>query len=166
MTMTNANGHTSDLDLELLHDGELEGSRKRAVEAHLQSCSDCAKKLESMGKLSRMIAVAAEERSANLEFDRFLSKVRQGIEKERTPSPAEALGVWLQEFFSFQKWIWVPSAAAAAAALVAVLWFALPSTQAAGSSQVASVSFASGSGIVFQMEENDGSTTAVVWVNE
>jgi len=162
--------HIPDQELERYFDGELSGSKAAEIKDHIESCKDCCAKLQRMENLGRMIRFAAEENAESFDEDAFLANVRKGIEKDRQVPLSETLKVWLEEFFSFRKQIWVPSAVAVTAAvLVMVVSFSQPvdmTPEPYGNSNVASVSFDSGSGIVFQVEEDNGSTTAVVWVNE
>ncbi|MFZ0787268.1 MAG: zf-HC2 domain-containing protein, partial [Candidatus Acidiferrales bacterium] len=55
-----ANGHpTRDEDFDLLALGAVEGDEKQAIEAHVASCADCARKLaEARGRVA-MLSLAA-----------------------------------------------------------------------------------------------------------
>lgn len=163
--------HPSDLEIEALFDGELDGLRKREVEAHVASCPECGARLKRIEHLSRGIGVMSERMAEGVDFDAFFAKVNEGIRRAEPTPIGERIGVWLDEFVAFRKAIWIP-ALAGASAIAVMLAITLsgappsPTRLQGGSSNVASVTFDSGSGIVFQMEEENGTTTAVVWVNE
>jgi hypothetical protein len=83
--------------------------------------------------------------------------------------------VWIGEFFRYRRRVWAPPLAlAGAAAAVLVVVFAIgrdaptiPTTHGSQGSAVLSVSFGSTvDGTVFELEDKDGSTTAVIWVDQ
>ncbi len=111
------NGHpTRDEDFDLLALGALEGEEKQALEAHVASCDDCARKLaEARGRVAMLsLAVPPVAPSAAVK-QRLMARVRGDAEAAAAAAPASAaFGHWWNA-------ILVP-AAAALAALTIFLW--------------------------------------------
>ncbi len=109
------NGHpTRDEDFDLLALGALEGEEKQALEAHLASCADCARKLaEARGRVAMLALAAPPVAPSAAVKQRLMAQIRG----EAAAAPASATAV-------FGRWwnaILVP-AAVALAALTIFLW--------------------------------------------
>ena len=107
------NGHpTRDEDFDLLALGALEGEEKQALEAHVASCADCARKLaEARGRVAMLSFAAPQVAPSAAVKQRLMAQIRG----EAAPAPAPAV---------FGRWwnaILVP-AAVALAALTIFLW--------------------------------------------
>jgi anti-sigma factor RsiW len=50
------------MELSALFDGELEGEQRQVVEAHVQGCEACRKRLDGMGRLRRALSALSEPR--------------------------------------------------------------------------------------------------------
>ena len=124
------NGHpTREEDFDLYALGALEGDEKRAIESHLASCADCARRLaEARGRVA-LIALAAPrvEPSAALK-QRLMQRVRDDAESAHgaaiapraTPAPKSGYGA--TGFFG--RWwaaVLIPAGAVLAIATI-LLW--------------------------------------------
>jgi len=126
-----ANGHpTRDEDFDLLALGALEGDERRAIEAHVASCADCARKLaEARGRVAMLSLAAPEAAPSAAVKQRLMAQIRAGsasAEPAHQPHiarvPASAGAPAAPE--TFARWwnaILIP-AAAALAALTIFLW--------------------------------------------
>lgn len=102
----------------------------------------------------------------------FADRVLDQLERDRPAPWSERVSIWVGELFRHRPKVWAPPMALASAAAVALL-VALtfngeaPSRQVAPGSSVISVSFGNSvEGTVFEVEDKDGSTTAVIWVDQ
>jgi anti-sigma factor RsiW len=167
--------HPDPQELQRLVDGELGARRTRAVSQHAKSCSGCAETLDRIRGTGALLRMAMDEARDDVapDFDGLADRVIAAIEAEPRPLPwTERLRVWLGEFVRYRRRIWAPPLAlAGAAAAVLVVVFALgrdaPTIERPQGSTVLSVSFGSTvDGTVFELEDKDGSTTAVIWVDQ
>jgi anti-sigma factor RsiW len=176
--------------LEQYHDGELRGRGAAAVQGHVAACSECRADLEKLGKMRGFLVLMSESEVADVSFEGFASRIGARIEQERQPALGERVAVWLGEFIEHRRAVWIPATVAVAAVLAVVLAIpfvsggpvvapapaqqirlaSAPPTMLAANrtagSEVASVSYGSLSGMVFQVDDDRGGTTAVVWINE
>jgi len=122
------NGHpTRDEDFDLLALGALEGEERQALEAHIASCADCARKLaEARGRVA-MLALAAPQAAPDAAVkQRLMAQIRGEAAAARAagrPRAARELDS-LPAPGAFGRWwnaILVP-AAVALAALTIFLW--------------------------------------------
>ncbi|MDD5306932.1 MAG: zf-HC2 domain-containing protein [Deltaproteobacteria bacterium] len=177
--------------LEQYHDGELRGRGAGAVESHVAACPQCKTELGKLGRMRNFLVLMSESEVADVSFEGFASRVDARIERERRPELGERLSVWLGEFFEHRRVVWIPAAVAVAAVLAVVLAIpfvsggpavaplpagggirlasAPPAAPVEGrtvGSEIASVSYGSLSGMVFEVADGRGGTAAVVWINE
>lgn len=84
------NGHpTRDEDFDLLALGALEGEEKQALEAHIASCADCARKLaEARGRVAILSLAAPPVAPSPSVKQRLMAQVQSAA--SRTPVAAEA----------------------------------------------------------------------------
>jgi anti-sigma-K factor RskA len=84
------NGHpTREEDFDLYVLGALDADEKQAIESHLASCADCARKLASArGRVAAISFAAPRVEPSAAVKDRLLRQVR--AESQPTPSPARA----------------------------------------------------------------------------
>ena len=114
------NGHpTRDEDFDLLALGALEGEEKQALDAHLASCADCARKLaEAHGRVAMLSLAAPQVAPSAAVKQRLMAQIRgeaaAARELDSAPAPAGGFGRWWNA-------ILVP-AAVALAALTIFLW--------------------------------------------
>ncbi len=116
-----ANAHpTRDEDFDLLALGALEGEEKQALETHVASCADCARKLaEARGRVAMLSLAAPPLAPSAAVKQRLMAQIRSEAEPARQPrvapeSASAAFGRWWNA-------ILVP-AAIALAALTIFLW--------------------------------------------
>jgi len=72
------NGHpTRDEDFDLLALGALEGDERQAIEAHVASCADCARKLaEARGRVAMLALAAPEAAPSAAAKQRLMAQIR------------------------------------------------------------------------------------------
>jgi anti-sigma factor RsiW len=167
--------HLDERDLERYVDGELGRRRSRAVAAHLETCETCTAAVDAIRGVGALLRTMADELADGAPLDGLADRVLAEA-KRQAPLPwTERALAWLGEFGRHQKKIWVPSLATATAAAVAIVVFvsvgstppATPEASMPPGSAVLSVSFGQDvGGTLFQLEDKDGSTTAVIWVDE
>ncbi|GEM_PF-2084362 len=93
-------------------DGQLDVTRRKAVEEHLKACLECRSLLESLEWAEREVAMAEKVEAPEGYYQTFASRVANRIaERELAPRPRP----WLL------RWGWLPAAAAAAFAAVVIL---------------------------------------------
>ena len=106
---------------ELLHryfDGELQGGEVTSVRGHLASCEQCNARHTALSELRRMITVAAEQATLEVDFDRAFLR----IEREVSAQPAtrglfDRVAGWLKETLQERpEQVWAPALGALAAA--------------------------------------------------
>ena len=176
--------------LERYHDGELNESQRRSVEAVLAESPDAKGSLDRLERLGDLLRVMHEEEAADVSFDGFEQRVLNSLDKGEQPGFGERMRVWLGEFFEHRKPVWIPAAAvtAAAACVVLVLAIAAPTQTPYGTgpmtdegfvareyandqlptwgSSIVSVNFGSGSGFTTSVVNDRGEALGVVWINE
>ena len=122
------NGHpTRDEDFDLLALGALEGEEKQALEAHVASCADCARKLaEARGRVAMLSLAAPPVAPSAAVKQRLMAQVRgEAAAEPRPPAGREPHAARFRSRAGrFGRWwnaILVP-AAVALAALTIFLW--------------------------------------------
>lgn len=167
--------HPDPQELQRLVDGELGARRTRALSEHARGCSACAEVIDRIRGTGALLRMAMDEAADDVgpDLDGLADRVIAAIEAEPRPLPwTERLRVRLGEVFRYRRRVWAPPIAlAGAAAAVLVVVFALgrdaPPLERPEGSAVLSVSFGSSvDGTVFELEDKDGSTTAVIWVDQ
>lgn len=170
--------HPDPQELQRLVDGELGARRSRAVSEHAKACSECGETLDRLRGAGALLRMAMDVEVDNVapDLDGLADRVIAAIEAEPRPLPwSERLRTWFGEFLRYRRRVWAPPLAlAGAAAAVLVVVFALgrdaptiEGPQGSQGSAVLSVSFGSTvDGTVFELEDKDGSTTAVIWVDQ
>jgi anti-sigma-K factor RskA len=123
MDMTN--GHpTRDEDFDLLALGALEGDERQAIEAHVASCADCARKLAAARGRVAMLSLAAPrvEPSAAVK-QRLMAQVRGSSAAELAPQPqvTRQQGTAPSTFGRWWNTILIPAGIALAAVTI-LLW--------------------------------------------
>lgn len=167
--------HPDPQELQLLVDGELSRRNAHNVSAHVRSCPECADVVERIRATGAFLRLAVDDMIADAPLeglsDRVLSEIANG-EKKSTLGWSERFRTWFGEFVRYRQKVWGPPLAlAGAAAAVVLVVFTIgteaPPVERPPSSTVMSVSFGSSvDGTVFELEDKDGSTTAVIWVDE
>jgi hypothetical protein len=179
--------------LERYHDGELNESQRRSVEAMLAESPEAQSSLDRLQRLGDLLRAMNEEEVGAVSFDGFEQRVMNGLERGEQPKLGERMRVWLGEFFEHRKVVWIPAAAVAAAAACVMLVLAVatptpPPHYAEGptgghdpgfvvrdlagdqlptwGSAIVSVNFGSGSGFTTSVTNEHGEALGVVWINE
>ena len=153
----------------LLHDGELSARERASVDAHVRSCATCAPILAAMSAVRTLTKDAIEAELEQVSFAWLTARVMVGIGVERPVALGERIRVWLEEFVTNRRRVWVP--AMAFSVLLAMLggFYEMqpqPAPPDPGGSSVVSIRGTSAA-IVFDIPSQDGlSSTAVVWVND
>jgi len=167
--------HPDPLELDRFADGDLGSRRARKVALHLEGCTECSCAVERIRATGGALRSAFDEALAEGPLDGFADRVMERLSvPPEAPLPwAARASAWLGEFFKHRKRVWAPSlalATSAAVALVLVVAFRTaptPMDRSPAGSSIVSVSFGSTvNGAVFEMEDKDGSTTAVIWVDD
>lgn len=124
------NGHpTRDEDFDLLAVGALEGDDKHAIETHVASCTDCARKLaEARGRVAMLALAAPQAAPSPAVKQRLMAQIRgsSAAEPARQPHiarvPASAPAPAAAR--TFVRWwnAFLAPAAVALAALTIFLW--------------------------------------------
>jgi anti-sigma factor RsiW len=121
--------HAPHVQEELLHryfDGELHASEADSVRGHLAGCEQCAARHTALSGLQRMITIAAEQVSLEVDFDRAFARIEREVRTEPQPQARgllERLAAWVQTALEDRpEKIWAPAlgAVAAVALLVAL----------------------------------------------
>jgi anti-sigma factor RsiW len=159
--------------LERYLDGELRGGRARRVKDHLGACAECSLEAGRSRALGKLLRTAAEQEGRLASLDGIADVVLRHVREDRRLPWVARARVWLGEFIRHQKRVWVPPLTAGGAVAVGVVLFVglrattPPGAELPPGSSVLSVSFGrSVEGSLFQLEEKDGTTTAVIWVDE
>ncbi len=159
--------------LQRFADGELGRRQTRKVAAHLENCSACTETVERIRSTGDVLRLAFDEMIADAPLEDFADGVMAKLDEEERPLTwVEGIQAWFSEFFRYRRRVWVPSLALAGAATAALLVAItigpeFPSRNLPGGTSVISVSFGSTvEGTVFELEDKDGTTTAVIWVDE
>jgi hypothetical protein len=164
--------HPDSIELQRFVDGELNSRKARELSKHLDECAECSDSVHAIRGTGDLLRFAFNDVLEGAPLEGFADRVMEGIEKDSKTPWFEGLKVWFDEVFKHQRKVWVPPlalAGAAAAALLITLSFGdeLPNREVPNGSTVLSVSFGSSvEGAVFELEDKDGSTTAVIWVDE
>jgi anti-sigma factor RsiW len=103
------------------YDGELSPRKARKIEQLLRESPEHQESLKKMTQLGELLRLANEEKMESVSFERFEQQVTAGISKGEDSTLLEQLKVWVSEFFSYRKAVWVPTAVVAGAALAALL---------------------------------------------
>lgn len=180
--------------LERYHDGELNESARRRVEAMLAESPEDRAALDQLQRLGDLLRVMSEDEVAAASFEGFGQRVMNGLDRAPRPGVGERMRVWLGEFFEHRKVVWIPTAAVAAAAACAMLIFAFTTapgpqqggvqpypdrslvaeaqpgfvvnTVEQGGSEIMSVNFGEASGFTTSVQNERGEVLGVVWINE
>ncbi len=103
--------------LERYYDGELSPGKARKVEQLLGESPEHQASLKKMTQMGDLLRQANEETLENVSFKHLEQRVAAGISKEEDAPLLEQLKVWTQEFFSYRKAVWVPTAVIAGVAI-------------------------------------------------
>jgi len=165
--------HPDPQELQRFVDGELGRRGTRNVSEHAHRCTECAETIKRIRATGTLLRMAMDEAVDEAPLADLADRVMAAIQAEEKPLRwTERLRVWLGEFGRHRRRYWAPPlalAGAAAAVLVVVFAFGddAPSIERPQGSTVLSVSFGSTvEGTVFELEDKDGSTTAVIWVDQ
>jgi len=180
--------HPETTELQQWLDGELSRRRARNVDGHVQSCGSCRQAVQELEATRDLLRFALNECADDPALTSLADHVLAAVETQERLPWRERWRTWLAEVAQHQRRLWLPPLAvgtAAAVALVAVTFFVShappvgveltdPTGGASASlgagvppqSEVISVSFGNTvQGTLFQIEDKDGSRTAVIWVD-
>jgi hypothetical protein len=107
--------------LERYYDGELSPSKARKVEQLLSKSPEHQASLKKMTQVGNLLRLANTEALENVSFERLEKRVAAGISKDEETPLIEQLKVWVREFFSYRKAVWIPTAVVAGAAIAVLL---------------------------------------------
>lgn len=175
--------HISDELLQRHFDGELELEERPAVRHALSECASCNARLESLGKLQRLIRMAArdaEGAASDADFQDMFARIERAAEE---PVPGEVLqpsGAARSRWFRPAVMSVVAALAVAAAVLLMVARpDSKPTDETYGEdpdgqlaaletshSEITHVDFGRNAGAVFDIAYEDGSSTPVVWIDD
>ncbi|MBN2719004.1 MAG: hypothetical protein JXX14_24365 [Deltaproteobacteria bacterium] len=170
------------------YDDELSDAMRTRVRAQIESSPEDTDALTKLETISHFFEVMKKENLENVSFEGFEKRILNEIHSAREPVPfSEKVGVWLKEFLSHRKAVWIPAASVAGAAFAALLVVGLQATsvmmpempsqngletwQANGTtpSVVSTVDVTAPDNIdvqEFNLETEGGQRIAVVWINE
>lgn len=178
--------HISDELLQRHFDGELEPEERPGVRAALSECASCNARLESLGKLSKLIRMAArdaEESASDADFQGMFARIERAAEE---PPPGRAATLVQPSAAARTRWFRPAVMSAAGALAVAAAVFLMVSRQESmptdetydedsdgqlaaletSHSEITHVDFGHNAGAVFDIAYDDGSSTPVVWIDD
>jgi hypothetical protein len=180
--MSHSPPHVTDELLQRHFDGDLDSTEEAEVTAHLSDCAECTTRLEALGRLQRLIRMAAEDAASSVDWQGMYARIEKAAQE---PEPATVLK---PNQAARLKWFRpaVMSAMGAVAVAAAVLLMISrgpdPSptdetydddsdgTLAAletSHSEITHVDFGpNNAGAVFDIAYDDGSSTPVVWIDD
>ena len=168
--------HLDDEKLQRYFDGETASGESTVVKRHLDECADCMKRFQKLQTLRSLFAEMVSDVSEAPAFDAMYANIRAGVEKQKNAGFGERFKLLVNDTVTYNRRAVVSTAAvmlAAAAALV-IMWQTgsdnddedVPASAIRGS-EVEEVQFGmDGAGTVFQIENGDGTSAAVVWIND
>ena len=168
-------------------DGELGRKKAEKVARRLAESPEHQEYLSEMAKIGDLLRLMNEESLSDVKFDGFAENVVKKIEKNR-----ERLSFWskmrigIAEFFEHRRGIWVPTAAAVGALILALVFmpFATETSRVRSpatsgeirlhtesspsplSSKVDFVDFGESKGSFTSITDEHGGTVGVVWIVE
>jgi hypothetical protein len=183
--------HLSDELLQRHFDGDLDSVEEAEANEHLSDCAECNVRLEQLGRLQRLIRMAAEDATghaidaSDVNWQGMYARIEQAAQE---PEPAVRVAPVLQPSTAARaKWFrpavmsGVGAIAVAAAVLLTVSRGPDPTqtdeTYDDGSdgtlaaletshSEITHVDFGPNAGAVFDIAYDDGSSTPVVWIDD
>ncbi len=174
--------HISDELLQRHFDGELEPEERPAVREALSECATCEARLESLGKLQRLIRMAArdaEGAASDADFRGMFARIERAAE-EPVPGAVRELSTAARAKWFRPAVMSVAGAIAVAAAILLMVsrdskptdetYDEDPDGQLAAletsHSEITHVDFGRNAGAVFDISYDDGSSTPVVWIDD
>ncbi|MDJ0764766.1 MAG: hypothetical protein QNJ97_17430 [Myxococcota bacterium] len=174
--------------LEQYHDGELSPRKARWVEQQLRNSPEHAEALKKIAKMGTLLNLMAEETLSDVSFEGFETRVAAGIRTAARPGLKERINVWVSEFITHRRTIWVPTAGIATAAIAVLIALPFvsgptrtpppgshieeiqltshsPSPSAVGST-IVSVRMGQANGWKYQLKDDSGGTIGVAWIAE
>jgi anti-sigma factor RsiW len=184
MIMLSDQEHIRDDDLMMYFDAELSEGQSAIVRRHLVDCADCKGRLRALERLHSFVEMVAHDSAKDLPSDEMFAKVSSGIAAQKQAGFGERFRVSVSETVEHRRSVLGMIAVAVAAA--AVVLGVLVSSDDPGSTEaralikrertaiaeaptgtsVHDVNFGASTGTVFQVEDADGSSLAVVWIND
>lgn len=165
--------HPDPKELQRLVDGELSRRRTQKLSEHTRSCPKCASAVERIRAMGDLFRLASDDALEDAPLDGFADLVMGKLEESPRKLPwTERTKAWFSEFYKYKRHIWAPpligvGAAAAATLIFFGVYTSPPPVERPPGASVLSVTFGSTvDGTVFEFEDKDGSTSAVIWVDE
>jgi len=107
---------------ELLHryfDGDLHAPEAASVKGHLSSCDHCTTRHLQLSALRRLITVAAEQSTLDVDFDRAFVRIERGVREQLPVGAVERAVSWIRTALAERpERLWAPALGAMAAAAV------------------------------------------------
>ena len=104
-------------------DDALEGADRALVDSHLAGCKDCAARLLDLSAGRGVLQAYFEKQSEGVDFAALTRNVMSQIKREPLPLAQQAKLWWAETMAYHSQAIYSGFGAAAAAALVAGMWF-------------------------------------------
>jgi anti-sigma factor RsiW len=122
------NDHLEEELLNRYFDGELRPARAATVAQHLERCSECSARHQSLASLRGMIDMAAEESGRNVDFEALYGRIERGIREQARPGWRERARVYWRDLSEQRPGqVWVPATGLLAAAAMLLVWIGAPS---------------------------------------
>jgi anti-sigma factor RsiW len=189
MIMLSDHEHIRDDDLMMYFDAELSEGQSAIVRRHLTACADCKGRLDVLERLHSFVEMVARDTSADLPAEEMFARVEKGISQQQKAGFGERFRVTVSETIEHRRSsviVPVVAALAAAAVVLGVLvmgddaapeqarpilkrareMLAEDATPSPSGTSVHDVNFGESTGTVFQVEDAEGSSFAVVWIND
>lgn len=169
------------------YDGELTDKARREVEALLETSDESKDAVLKMSQLSDCMEVLVQDGLENVSFEGMDKRILNELNSQKhMPSAGERFKIWLSEFFTYKKMVWIPAASAVGAAAALVLMLPLfsgtsvpanstPRGQETWQASVQSVSVGSQAvlangdqvrGTEYSVINDRGESIGVVWIND
>jgi|SRR5688572_29340867 len=170
--------HPTTERLQRSFDGELSRAEAEAVRAHVASCAQCTRELDSLSRLGELmrIGASADYDSSQVDFSRMFANIETAIDADNVTPLRAARPAKPSRLRSVYRA--APALGAVALAAAALLMVYRPDQQgelddapyeaaiAAGHSEVVEVDFGPNAGTVFDISLSDGSSIPVVWIDD
>jgi anti-sigma factor RsiW len=114
--------HVQEEQLHRYFDGELSGGDAATVRGHLGTCGECTARHTALSELRRMITVAAEQTTLEVDFDRAFVRIEREVRAQHAQQGLfERFAAWIKTTLQERpEQLWAPALGAAAAAALLI----------------------------------------------
>jgi hypothetical protein len=177
--------HLNDELLQRHFDGDLDAAESADVRTHVADCAECKLRLDQLGRLQRLIRMAAEDAASEVDWQGVYGRIEEAAKQpELGSAPARVLQPTTA---ARAKWFRPAVMSAVGAVAVAAAVFltiargpdANPTDETydedsdgtlarlePSHSEITHVDFGPNAGAVFDIAYDDGSSTPVVWIDD